>query len=74
MNVVPSILRHNLRKRGVPRKLIDFATGLLTGRITTMIFDNFSSTPFLVNNGIGQGDLLSMAHYQFYNADLLNIL
>ena len=72
-NAVPSILIHNLRKRRVPRKLIDFAAGLLDGRVTTLKFDDFATTPFSVDNGIGQGDPLSMALYQFYNADLLDI-
>jgi hypothetical protein len=72
-NAVPSKLIHNLRKRKVPRKLTDFATGMLKGRITTLKFDDFASTPFPVDNGIGQGDPLSMALYQFYNADLLDI-
>jgi hypothetical protein len=36
-------------------------------------FDNHISRPIDLNNGIGQGDPLSMALYQFYNADLVEI-
>jgi ribonuclease HI len=72
-NAVPPILIHNLRKRRIPSKLIDFTIGLLNDRVTTLKFDDFASDPFPVDNGIGQGDPLSMALYQFYNADLLDI-
>ena len=72
-NAVPSKLLHNLKKRKVPNKLINFTAGLLEGRITTLKFDDHISAPFPVDNGIGQGDPLSMALYQFYNADILDI-
>jgi ribonuclease HI len=72
-NAVPSILLHNMRKRKVPAKLINFAAGMLEGRITNLKFDDFTSNPIPIDNGIGQGDPLSMALYQFYNADILDI-
>ena len=72
-NAVPSKLIHNLKKRRVPRKLINFATGLLEGRITTLKFDDHTSAPIPIDNGIGQGDPMLMALYQFYNADILDI-
>jgi ribonuclease HI len=72
-NAVPAKLAHNLRKRRVPKKLVNFAAGMLEGRVTTLKFDDFTSAPIPIDNGIGQGDPLSMALYQFYNADLLDI-
>ena len=72
-NAVPSKLIHNLKKRKVPSKLINFAAGMLDGRVTTLKFDDYTSAPIPIDNGIGQGDPLSMALYQFYNADLLDI-
>ena len=33
----------------------------------------YMSEPIVIDNGIGQGDLLSMGLYQYYNADLLDI-
>jgi hypothetical protein len=72
-NAVQAKLIHNLKKRRVPRKLINFAAGMLEGRITTLKFDDFTSAPIPIDNGIGQGDPLSMALYQFYNADILDI-
>src|SRR5216684_3087207 len=72
-NAVPSKLIHNLRKRRVPDKLIKFVAGMLNGCETTLKFDDFASDPLAIDNGIGQGDPLSMALYQFYNADILDI-
>jgi len=36
-------------------------------------FDGYVLDPIQIDNGIGQGDPLSMILYQFYNADLLDI-
>jgi hypothetical protein len=46
---------------------------MLTGCKTRLKFDDYTSEWFDINNGIGQGDPLSMIVYLFYNADLLNI-
>ena len=72
-NAVLSKLEHNLKKRRVPKKLINFATGMLEGHVTMLKFDDYTSAPIPIDNGIGQGDPMSMALYQFYNADLLDI-
>ena len=73
-NAVPSVLVHNLRKRRIPAKYVNFVNSMLRNRITTLKFDGYTSEPIQVDNGIGQGDLLSMVLYQYYNADLLEIL
>ena len=72
-NAVPSRLTHNLRKRRVPGKIVNFVHNMLRDRITTLKFDGFNSEMIGIDNGIGQGDPLSMILYQFYNADLLDI-
>ena len=72
-NAVPKKLIHNLRKRGIPRKYTKFIDNMLRGRVTTLKFDGYSSAPIHIDNGIGQGDPISMIMYQFYNADLLDI-
>jgi hypothetical protein len=72
-NAVPARLLRNLRKRGVPSKYVNFVSGMLRGRSTTLKFDGHTSDPIKIDNGIGQGDPLSMVLYQFYNADLLDI-
>ena len=72
-NVVPERLVHNLHKRRIPRKYTEFIAGMLKGRSTLLKFDDFTSDPISIDNGIGQGDPLSMVLYQYYNADILNI-
>lgn len=66
-------LARNLRKRRLPDKLVNFVADMLKDRTTVLKFDDHTSERITLNNGIGQGDPLSMALYQFYNADLLNI-
>ncbi|KAF9441568.1 hypothetical protein P691DRAFT_644048, partial [Macrolepiota fuliginosa MF-IS2] len=46
---------------------------LLKDRQTHLRFDNYISDPIPINNGIRQGDLLSMLIYLIYNTDLLQI-
>ena len=66
-------LLQNLTKRKIPRALISFIANMLKDRTTVLKFDGYISETITLNNGIGQGDPLSMALYQFYNADLLDI-
>ena len=72
-NAVNEQLLHNLKSRRVPKKLIRYIANMLFDRTTTLRFDDHISRPIEINNGIGQGDPLSMALYQFYNADLVEI-
>ena len=46
---------------------------MLKDRSTVLKFDEYISDTITLNNGIGQGDPLSMALYQFYNTDLIEI-
>ena len=46
---------------------------MLENRSTTLRFDDHTSGVIALDNGIGKGDLLSMALYQYYNADILEI-
>ena len=46
---------------------------MLTGRATVLKFNGYASEQIIIDNGIGQGDPLSMVLYQYYNADLLDI-
>ena len=66
-------LEHNLKARKVPVKLVKFIHNLLKERHTALKFDDYMSEDIALDNGIGQGDPLSMILYQYYNADLLNI-
>ena len=72
-NAVPERLVHNLRRRRIPRRYASFIAGMLQGRTTNLRFNDHTSEAIHINNGIGQGDPLSMVLYQYYNADLLDI-
>ena len=72
-NAVTSKLVHSMRKRGLPEKIVKFAKLMLERRSTILRFDDHTSAPIPLDNGIGQGDPLSMALYQYYNADILEI-
>jgi hypothetical protein len=73
-NAVPSRLVHNLRMWRIPGKYVAFIEKMLDGRSTLLKFDSHASEPIALDNSIGQGDPLSMVLYQFYNANLLDIL
>ena len=64
-NAIPERLVHNLRKRRIPSKYTKFVSNMLRGRVTTLKFDGYTSAPIHIDNGIGQGDPLSMALYQY---------
>ena len=72
-NAVTSKLIHSMRKRKLPETLINFAELMLKERSTVLRFDDHTSEIIPLDNGIGQGDPLSMALYQYYNADILDI-
>jgi hypothetical protein len=72
-NMNPDWLVHNLKKQAIPVKYTNFIRGMLHDQATILKFDGFTSDWIPINNGIGQGDPLSMVLYQYYNANLLDI-
>ncbi|KIK37465.1 hypothetical protein CY34DRAFT_45969, partial [Suillus luteus UH-Slu-Lm8-n1] len=62
-----------MRARRLPLALVDFTEQVLTGRKTQLHFDGYTSDWIDINNGIGQGDPLSMILYIIYSADLVDI-
>ena len=70
-NAVSTQLLHNMCMRHVPEEYVLFVHQLLTNRHMWLKFDGFTLDWIDVNNGIVQGDPLSMILYLFYNADLL---
>jgi hypothetical protein len=62
-----------MRKRRIPLEYTNFVGNLLRGRSTRLKFDDYTSEPIQIDNGIGQGDPISMLVYLFYNADILDI-
>lgn len=71
-NVVVPMLIHEMRSRGVPKRYTDWAQTKLTGRKTTLRFDDYVSEPFDVINGEDQGCPASTVWYGFYNASLVD--
>ena len=72
-NVVKEQLLHNLRKRRMPDAYVAIINNMLTNRQNQLKFDDFESEWFQLDNGIVQGDLVSMMLYLYYNADMLEI-
>lgn len=72
-NAVTAQLIHNLKKRRIPTKIVNFVKNLLSNRCTKLRFDDYISDTINISNGIGQGDPLSMLLYIIYNADLLDL-
>lgn len=72
-NAVTARLLHNMRSRRVPEAYVTLVERMLRNRRTKLRFDDYLSDYKDINNGIGQGDPLSMIIYLFYNADLLEI-
>lgn len=73
-NVNHDRLRHNLKRRKTPNNVVNFITSFLEGRATTVSFDDHTSDEFEASNGVPQGSPLSPLLYQFYAADLLDIV
>jgi ribonuclease HI len=73
LNAVNEKLLQNMKRRRVPSKIVKFTDNLLHNCTTRLKFDDFTSEDIHIGNGIGQGDLLSIVLYQYYNADLLDI-
>ena len=72
-NVVKERLLHNLCKRQIPDAYVAIINNMLTNRWNQLKFDDFKSEWFQLDNGIIQGDPLSMMLYLYYNVDMLEI-
>ena len=62
-----------MRKRRILEKYVIFMNNMLTSHRNRLKFDDCMLDWFNLDNGIVQGDLLSMILYLFYNADMLDI-
>ena len=72
-NAVKDRLLHNMKMRRLPIEIVAFTDRMLTGRRTQLQFNDATSDWIPINNGIGQGDPLSMIAYLIYCADLTDI-
>ena len=66
-------LIHDLRTKGIPTEYTSWLERKMSGRCTTISFDDFTSDPFTVEDGCDQGCPLSIILYLFYNAGLLEV-
>lgn len=73
-NVDQARLIHNLRKRQVKTKIVQWIQSFLHERSTIIKTKEHSTAPIPTPNGIPQGSPLSQVLYLFYNADLLEDL
>lgn len=60
-------LVEELRKVGAPKEQVDWMQCRLDGQTTELIFDDFRSQPFIIDNGLDQGDPISGIMYMVYN-------
>ena len=72
-NAITDRLLHNLRKRQIPEAYIKVIQKILEDQCTKLKFYDCISDTIHIDNGIGQGNPLSMILYIMYNADLLEI-
>ena len=72
-NVVKEQLLHNLHKKRMPDTYMAIINNMLTNRQNRLKFDDLESEWFQLDNGIVQGNPLSMMLYLYYNADMLEI-
>ena len=71
-NISHRRLLHNLRKRRVDEKIVQWIASFLGERQTRLCIDGFWSEPYGLSTGEPQGSPLSPILYLFYNADLLD--
>lgn len=72
-NTISECLALNLSKCSIPSKYVKFTESMLLNRMTKLKFNGYELEDHSINNGISQGDPLSIILYQFYNADLMEI-
>ena len=72
-NAVTNQLLQNMAKLGYPSEIISFFEAMLKDRKTTLSFDDFTSLPIDIDNGITQGETASMILYLIYSHGLVAI-
>ena len=72
-SVAMNTLIHELRMRGVPKEHVEWVKRRNEGRKTRIIFDDYESELFNVEDGLDQGDAQSLILYILYNANILII-
>ena len=71
-NTAHQRLIHNLRKRQVPLRIVNWIASFLCHRTTEIVLMEGAMGQISTNTGIPQGSPLSPILYLFYNADLID--
>ena len=69
-----SKLIHNMRCRGIPEEYTKWIRRKVKDRVTTIKYDNYYATPEIIPTGMDQGCPMSAVAYQFYSADLIEVV
>lgn len=72
-SIVPECFFRNMRLRRISEEYINWYRTRMTGRATTLEFDDYCSPLFQSGSSINQGCPLLALAFLFYNADTLNI-
>lgn len=67
------MLKHEMRLQGIPREHVEWMERRLVGRKTTLVFDDYKSEPFAVEDGLDQGDAHSLIAWLIYNLSIIRI-
>lgn len=70
-NVSRERLLHNLRKRRISDKIVNWVASFLTNRSTSLKLQEYTDPSTAIQTGIPQGSPISPILYLFYNADLI---
>ncbi|KIK45268.1 hypothetical protein CY34DRAFT_42041, partial [Suillus luteus UH-Slu-Lm8-n1] len=62
-----------MRMKGFPEEYITWYQRQLNNHSTTLIFDDYVSATFNVENGVDQGCPLSVIAFLIYNSDVLKV-
>src|SRR5882762_10300347 len=66
-------LVHNSRMRRFPTELSHFIESSMSDCSTVLKFDDYTSQPIPIDNGIGQGDPPSMPYYTIFDSGLIEV-
>ncbi|PPQ77570.1 hypothetical protein CVT24_005191, partial [Panaeolus cyanescens] len=69
-SVAIDVLLEDMERKGVPKGHVEWVRRRNEGRRTKLIFDDFTTEEFEVDDGLDQGDAQSLILYLIYNADL----
>jgi hypothetical protein len=68
------MLVHDMRMMGIPKEHTAWMMRRLAGRKMRLVFDNYCSAEFNIDNGLDQDDPLSVITYLLYNSSFLKCL